>query len=76
MPTLHRFNNCVIRIYANDHLPPHFHIGMNDGRECLIEIDTLKLLAGRTSRREIAEALAWAQGNSTALQKTWKELNS
>jgi len=75
MPTLHRFGNCVIRIYANDHLPPHFHAGMNDGRECLVEIDTLRLLAGRVSRREIAELLAWAQENRAVLHKAWKELN-
>jgi len=33
-------------MYAHDHLPPHFHVGMNDGRECLIEIDTMQFLAG------------------------------
>lgn len=75
MPTLRRFDSCVIRIYANDHLPPHFHIGMNDGRECLIEIDTLALITGRVSRREIVEPLAWAKDNLAALQAAWKELN-
>jgi hypothetical protein len=75
MPTLHRFDNCVIRMYANDHLPPHFHIGMNDGRECLVEIGSLEMLAGRINRREIAEPLAWAKENIAALRTTWKELN-
>ena len=75
MPTLYRFGNCVIRMYTNDHLPPHFHIGMNDGRECLVEIGTLKLLAGRINRREIAEPLAWTQENHAALNKAWEELN-
>jgi len=62
-------------MYANDHLPPHFHISMNDGRECLIEIDTLALIAGRVTRREIAEPLAWAKDNLAVLQAAWKELN-
>lgn len=75
MPTLHRFDNCIIRMYANDHLLPHFHIGMNDGRECLVEIDTLQFLAGRISRREIVETLTWALENRAALHKKWKELN-
>ncbi len=48
---------------------------MNDGRECLVEIDTLQPLAGRVNRREIAEPLAWAQENRAALNETWKELN-
>jgi hypothetical protein len=26
MPTIRRFANCKISIYADDHLPPHFHI--------------------------------------------------
>lgn len=75
MPTLRRFDSCVIRMYAHDHLPPHFHIGMNDGRECLIEIDTMQFLAGRINRRELVEALVWAQENRAVLRKKWKELN-
>lgn len=26
MPTIHRFANCKIAIYADGHMPPHFHI--------------------------------------------------
>lgn len=26
MPTLHRFGAASVRIYADDHRPPHFHI--------------------------------------------------
>jgi len=26
MPTLHRFGAVSVRIYADDHRPPHFHI--------------------------------------------------
>jgi hypothetical protein len=62
-------------MYANDHLPNHFHIGMNDGRECQVEIDTLQVLAGRVSQRELVEAFAWAEGNRAILHKKRKELN-
>jgi len=26
MPTLQRFGSVSVRMYADDHLPPHFHI--------------------------------------------------
>lgn len=26
MPTLHRFGSVTVRMYADDHHPPHFHI--------------------------------------------------
>ena len=62
-------------MYAGDHLPPHFHVRMNDGREALVEIVTLKMLSGRVPRRELAEALTWALLQQSALLEKWKELN-
>jgi len=62
-------------MYAADHLPPYFHVRAFDGREALVEIATLTILAGRLLRREISEALAWAGANLLLLQAKWKELN-
>ncbi len=41
MPTLARLAQSTITMYAGDHLPPHFHVRMNDGREALVELATL-----------------------------------
>ena len=38
-------------MYAADHLPPHFHVRMNDGREALVEIATLAVLRGSAAKR-------------------------
>jgi hypothetical protein len=57
MPTIRRFANCRISIYADDHLPPHFHIE-GRGFRALVEIETLEVRAGDI--RRAAEALEWA----------------
>jgi hypothetical protein len=48
---------------------------MADGREALVEMATLTPLSSRLARRELAEALAWAEANTALLQAKWKELN-
>lgn len=50
-------------MYAADHLPSHFHVRMHDEREALIGIADLSILSGRIARRELLEALAWAEQN-------------
>lgn len=75
MPTLARLTRSTITMYAGDHLPPHFHVRMNDGREVLVEIATLDVLRGSVSKRELAEALTWALLQQSALLEKWKELN-
>lgn len=42
-------------MYAADHLPPHFHVRLHDGREVLVEIATLDVLRGSVARRELAD---------------------
>jgi hypothetical protein len=75
MPTLVRLTNCVITMYAADHLPPHFHVRTKDGREALVVIATLAVLSGSIKQRELAEAIAWAQANVGTLTVKWQELN-
>ena len=75
MPTLARLRNCVITMYAADHQPPHFHIRMRDGREALVEIESLDVLMGTIRPLELAEALDWALANAHTLAAKWQELN-
>ncbi|MCK8601997.1 DUF4160 domain-containing protein [Desulfoferrobacter suflitae] len=48
-------------------MPPHFHVGLADGRNCLVEIDTLDVL-GPIRKDEIAEAREWALGHQQELE--------
>jgi len=75
MPLLQRFLNCAICINTRDHNPPHFHIRMNDGREALVDIALLEIHYGSVPRREIKEALEWANRNKEFLLKKFKEYN-
>ena len=75
MPTLARLASSTVTMYAADHLPPHFHVRLNDGREALVEIATLQPLTTRIAQRELADALAWAAANQSLLAAKWKELN-
>ena len=60
MPTIKRFQSFKVCMYAGDHLPPHFHIISNDGRQAMIEISTLTVLAGRVSNAVLSEVIEWA----------------
>lgn len=62
-------------MYPADHQPPHFHVRMRDGREALIVIATLLPITSSLRPRELAQALAWAEGNRELLRAKWQELN-
>ena len=72
MPTLCRVANCKISIYADDHLPPHFHIE-GRGFRALVEIETMTVRAGDV--RKAPAAMAWARANIELLRAEWIRLN-
>lgn len=57
MPVVERFSNCRVRINANDHPPPHFHVLMNDGREAWVIIADLQIVYGKVATREISDVV-------------------
>ena len=72
MPTIHRFATCKIAMYADDHMPPHFHIE-GRGFRAVVEIDTLRVRAG--SVRQVPDVLARARENLDLLRREWHRLN-
>lgn len=70
MPELSRFFGIVVRMYFNDHDPPHFHACYGDS-EILIEIDTLAGLRGWVPRRAMALILEWAAAHRSELRVAW-----
>ena len=59
MPEICRFYGIVIKMFFDDHLPPHFHVEY--GRfEALIEIDTLAVIAGKLPPRALGLVMEWA----------------
>jgi hypothetical protein len=71
MPTISIFFGISIRMYFDDHEPPHFHAYYGDD-SAAIAISTLDLIAGRLPRRALALVLEWAVEHRTERQENWK----
>ena len=70
MPELSRFFGIVIRMFFNDHQPPHFH-ALYGEHEALIEIDTLAVFRGELPRRALALVLEWTTLHREELRRDW-----
>ena len=46
MPEICRFYGIIIKMFFEDHNPPHFHAGYGSF-EALVEIDTLAVIGGK-----------------------------
>jgi hypothetical protein len=68
MPVLQRFGSVSVRLYADDHRPPHFHFVAPDF-QVLVRLSDFAAIAGIAKPAQIAEAMAWA------LRHRWAELN-
>lgn len=74
MPIIQRLGNVSLRMYADNHRPPHFHIVAPDFH-VLVRILDLTVMAGKARPPQIAEALAWARDHREMLALRWAELN-
>lgn len=74
MGKLYQVGKLILRIYANDHLPPHFHAIAPDF-EALIEIETLAILRGRLTPRARKVAVAWASAHRDEIAAEWNRTN-
>jgi hypothetical protein len=72
LPTIRRFAACKIAIYADDHMPPHFHIE-GRGFRAIVEVETMTIRAGEI--RRATDAMAWARDNIELLRTEWARLN-
>lgn len=72
MPVLVRLRYCVIRMYFNDHNPPHYHVDTTDGR-ALVAIEDGTVIEGKVAARALKEARTWAEANRDRLYASWKE---
>jgi hypothetical protein len=71
MPEICRFFGIVIKMFYNDHQPPHFHAEYS-GSEALILIESLEIYRGELPRRALALVLEWAALNRNDLRRNWQ----
>jgi len=71
MPEISRFFGIVIRMFYNDHNPPHFH-AFYGGDAALIDINTLSVFAGHLPPRALGLVIEWATLHERELLDNWE----
>ena len=70
MPTISEFFGILIRMYWDDHPPPHFHAIYGE-HEAQYNIATLDIINGALPRRAHALVVEWASLHRDELMKNW-----
>lgn len=70
MPEISRFFGIVIKMYYNDHAPPHFHAEYGS-HEVIVRIDPISVMRGFMPPRALAMVLEWALIHRAELLSDW-----
>jgi hypothetical protein len=71
LPTISAFFGILIRMYFNDHPPPHFH-ALYGEYEAVVAIETLAVMEGELPRRALAMVIEWAGLHRAELFADWE----
>jgi hypothetical protein len=72
MPEISRFFGIIIKMYFQDHSPPHFHAEYQEFK-AEYDIHTLQVLAGKLPTRAHALVLEWASIHREDLIENWNK---
>ena len=75
MPELCRFYGIVIRMYFDEHPPPHFHAVYQE-YEAVFTITPVELLSGSMPNKQQRLVVAWAEIHQDDLLSAWTSLDS
>lgn len=75
MPEISRFLGIVIRMYPNEHNPPHFHAFYGDD-VAVFSIETGQMIRGEFPPKKAALVTAWTIIHANELLKNWKRMSS
>jgi len=71
MPTISIFYGILIKMYWDDHAPPHFHAEFGEF-EALVNIQTLETVKGELPRGAAILVKEWALQHRDELMEDWK----
>ena len=71
MPTVSAFYGILIRMFFNDHSPPHFHARYGEF-EATIDIRTLTVIEGEIPSRALNLVHEWAAIHKAELLEDWR----
>jgi len=75
MPEISRFLGISIRMYRDEHLPPHFHAIYNNYR-AKISIETFSLVEGNLPSRVLGLVVEWAESHQNELMEDWESIKT
>ena len=75
MPEVSRFFGIIIRMYFDDHPPPHFHAIYGE-YDAQIGINPITVLRGSLPGRAESMVVEWAALHQQELMKNWDQLRS
>lgn len=70
MPELSRFYGIVIKMFFDEHPPPHFHAEYGD-QKVVVDLNTLAVIAGKLSPRAMGLVIEWATLHQAELRDNW-----
>ena len=72
MPVISVFYGMIIKIYHNDHNPPHFHVEYGS-KEAWVEIHTGQTIGDKFSPRLSKDIEKWRKLYKPKLLKAWND---
>ncbi len=75
MPVVATFFGILIKLFHEDHNPPHFHAEYAEHR-AIYEIETGKVLRGRLPKRVASLVEEWRTANVEGLRRAWSDAQS
>ncbi|MEK7249737.1 MAG: DUF4160 domain-containing protein [Bacteroidota bacterium] len=73
MPEVSRFYGIVIRMYFDDHPPPHFHAEYGE-HEVLYDVANLRIFSGSLPHRAMKMVEEWSALHQNELLEVWKKV--
>ena len=70
VPEISRFFGIVVRMYFDEHLPPHFHVRYA-GRHAQVEILQMTILRGTLPPRAHGLVVEWARAHKDERLANW-----
>jgi hypothetical protein len=70
MPVVSQFYGISIRMFYNDHVPPHFHAVYGE-HELIVCISPISILEGKAPNRVRSMVLEWTALHQQELSENW-----
>lgn len=71
MSEISRFYGIVIKMFFDDHEPPHFHVEYAE-HQAVVSIETVALIGGTLPPRALGLVAEWAALRQEELREAWQ----